>query len=324
MKSFIPCDNIAIMSTLLIVGTFLFLSPTPVFCTETATSDSSMALTGGQEGTVFKSLTVEGENRVQIKFERPDLQIDLNPTLAPGLVWGSTLDVLDRTVPDLVGPFLTVSAYERSPYSPQPWFDNFASGPVARFRPSVTGVDRWQLLVVDSRSEVVASFEGKKKPPEEIAWDGRREDGTPVPPGLTYSYVFEAFDRAGNKRRFMGNSFQIPPYRLDGDNGPLFMISGEQWRAAEQGRSDRKFSHAYLLEVASWLNLYTEPNEPLQIVATARTFAEANTLGQQVQTALLPLLPGDDARIAVSAIAEPGAPDGGTLCIGSVSHQRSP
>ncbi len=323
MKTSVPCGSTLVISTLLIVVISLLSPPTPVFCTEAATADS-LTLAGGQEGTVFKSLTVEAENRVQIKFERPDLHVDLDPSLAPGLDWGTALDILDRTVPDLVAPFLTASTYQRSPYTPRPWFDNFATGPVARFRPSVTGVDRWQLLVVDSRGEVVAVFEGKKKPPEEIAWDGRQQDGTPVSPGLTYSYVFEAYDRAGNKRRFMGDGFQIPPYRHEGENGPIFLVSGEQWLTAEQGRSDRLSSHPYLLEVASWLNLHTGPNDPLQVVATARTFAEANALGQQVQTALQPFLPGEDARIAVSAIVEPGAPAAGTLRIGPAPSQKSP
>ena len=51
-------------------------------------------------------------------------------------------------------------------------------------------------------------------PPEEITWDGRSSRGEPVTPGLTYSYVFEAFDRAGNKRNFVGEGFRLTAYRL--------------------------------------------------------------------------------------------------------------
>ena len=76
----------------------------PAWADETAatdaSADSSMALSGGQEGTVFKSLTIEGENRVKITFDRPELSIDLDPSQAPGLTWGSSMDVLNRTVPD--------------------------------------------------------------------------------------------------------------------------------------------------------------------------------------------------------------------------------
>ena len=55
----------------------------PILAVETdsgeAPADSSMALSGGEDGTVFKSLTIEGENRVQITLERPELVIDLDP-----------------------------------------------------------------------------------------------------------------------------------------------------------------------------------------------------------------------------------------------------
>src|SRR5262249_26877882 len=56
--------------------------------------DSAYTLKGGSEGTVFKSLTVEGEDRIRFDIERPELQIDLDPSKAPGLDWGSARDVL--------------------------------------------------------------------------------------------------------------------------------------------------------------------------------------------------------------------------------------
>ncbi len=286
-----------------------------------APSDSSLVLPGGQDGTVFKSLTVEGENRVQIQFERPELNIDLDPQAAPGLAWGDALDVLDRTVPDLVAPYLAASANWRSPYAPRPWLDRFASGSLARFQPAVKGVERWSLLVVDSRGEVVREYTGENKPPKEIAWDGRNQAGEPVPPGLTYSYVFEAYDKAGNKRRFIGDGFQLPPYRIETENGPAMLISGEQWVAAEQKDAGGTAPHAYLIEVVSWLNLHTGPLDPLQVVATARAFDEAHDLGQRVQAAMQPFLNGDPARLAVVARVEAGAPDGGTLLIGPVTPE---
>jgi len=288
---------------------------------EQAVPDSNLVLPGGQDGTVFKSLTVEGENRVQIEFERPELNIDLDPQAAPGLAWGDALDVLDRTVPDLVAPYLAASANWRSPYTPRPWLVLFDTGALARFQPVVKGVESWSLLVVDSRGEIVREYTGEKKPPKEIAWDGRNQAGVPVTPGLTYSYVFEAYDRAGNKRRFIGDGFQLPPYRIETENGPTMLISGEQWLAAGQKNADSAAPHAYLMEAVSWLNQHTGPRDPLQIVATARTYDEAHALGQRVQVAMQPLLSGDPARLAVVARVEAGAPDGGTLLIGPVTQE---
>ena len=167
-------------------------------------TDSTMTLRGGDEGTVFRTLTVEGEDRIHFDVERPTLRLELDPEKAPGLDWGSARDVLDRTSPDLIAPYLAESTRERSPYVAHPWLSHFASGAVARFRPEVKGVERWKLSVVSARGETVALFEGQGDPPREIAWNGLSTSGAPVLPGLTYSYVFEARDRAGNKRNFAG------------------------------------------------------------------------------------------------------------------------
>jgi len=84
-----------------------------------APADSTMVLEGGEEGTAFKSLTVEAENRVQIEFERPVLAIDLDPASAPGLEWGSAHDVLDRTLPDVTMPFVLQGRKASSPSAPR-------------------------------------------------------------------------------------------------------------------------------------------------------------------------------------------------------------
>jgi hypothetical protein len=126
-----------------------------------APADSSMGLTGGQDGTVFKSLTIEGENRVKITFDRPELSIDLDPSQAPGLTWGSSMDVLNRTVWNLTTPLLATSSHLRSPYQIRPWLTAFETGPVARFNSDLQSVHRWKMLVVDSRGREVVQFEGK-------------------------------------------------------------------------------------------------------------------------------------------------------------------
>ena len=291
----------------------MFTSPAPAVETNSgkAPADSSMSLTGGQAGTVFKSLTIEGENRVQITFERPELIIDLDPSVAPGLTWGSSMDVLNRTVPDLTTPLLETSSHLRSPYQIRPWLTDYQPGPVASFTSDLENVHRWSLLVVDSRGREVVQFEGKKNPPQKLDWDGRKQDGTMALPGLTYSYVLEAFDKAGNKRRFVGEGFQLEAYRRDHDRGPEFLIAGHQWRDA--AKEARPGASAFLLETASWINLKTGADDPVFITVTAGTYAEAQALGDMVAAELRPLLPGNDARVAVSAIAEPGSPLGGIL-----------
>ena len=274
------------------------------------TPDSGMTLKGDQDGTVFRNLTVQGENRVQIRFERPELGIDLDASQAPGLMLDDALDILDRTLPDMVVPFLQTSVYTPSLYGPRSWLSAYRSGAVAHFTPVLVGVDSWKLQVVDSRGQTAMVFAGKGDPPSDIYWDGLRLDGTPAPPGYTYSYVLEARDPAGNQRRFVGDGFMLAAYRHDHISGPEFMVSGEQW---QQGRDRQLSASALLLEAASWFNLRCETTQPIRIIATHRSAQEATSLAAMVSGSLVPLIGGSTERVVVETRVESGAPAAGTI-----------
>jgi len=284
-----------------------------------AASDSGMTLRAGQDGTVFKSLTVEGEDRIHFEFERPPLTLELDPGKAPGLDLGGARDVLDRTLPDLTGPLCALSARQPSPYVAHPWLAHFATGAVARFRPEVKGVERWRLTVANSKGETVALYQGKGEPPREIAWDGRSTSGAPVVPGLTYSYVLEAHDRAGNKRNFVGEGFKVSAYRLQTPDGPMMVFSARELGAeSDPGRAASAVGPVtppILLEAATWINQQPRTAQPVRVTATARSFEQANALAANVARQMAPHLMGDPARIQAIAEVQPDAPDGGTVRI---------
>ncbi|HEY3215715.1 MAG TPA: hypothetical protein VGK93_04420 [Candidatus Eisenbacteria bacterium] len=283
-----------------------------------AKSDDGMTLKAGQDGTVFKSLTVEGEDRIHVEFDRPALQLELDPEKAPGLEWGTANDVLNRTVPDLSSPLTGLSARQPSPYVAHPWLSRFASGAVARFRPDVQGVERWRLVIANARGETVATYQGRGEPPREIAWDGRSQSGAPVVPGLTYSYVLEAYDRAGNKRNFVGQGFQVSAYRLDTADGPLMVFSGRELGTGSdptRAPAAKEATSTILIEAATWLNRQPRLGQPVRVTATTRTLESANTLGSSVARQLAPYLIGDPARIQTVADVQPDAPEGGTVRI---------
>ena len=163
----------------------------PAAASETtpAPADTSLGLVGGEEQTSLRSLTIEAENRMQIRFERPSLTIDIDPASAPGLDWGDPLQVLDRTVPDLEAPLLASTKGLSSPYTGRPWLREFRNGTVATFHPQMENVERWRLVVADARGREVKAFEGKGEPPESIEWDGRTTDGELAQPGLVHSWA---------------------------------------------------------------------------------------------------------------------------------------
>jgi len=301
-----------------------------------APADSGYTIKGGQERTDLRTLTVEGEDRVHVTIDRPVLALDLNPETVTGLEFGSARDVLDRVSPDLTTAYLAMSADSRSPYPGRPWLGQFASGAVARFQPDVRGTERWKLTVADSRGQTVALFEGKGDAPKEIVWDGRSTTGAPVAPGITYSYVFEAVDKAGNKRNFVGQGFRVSAYRLDSPTGPVLVFSGQQLAAdmnaaraygAGAGTSGTaasggptnsgptRLTAPLLLEAASWLNQSSRVSQPMRVTASARSYEQANALAKQVGSAMADLTIGDPARVQAMAEVVPDAPEGGTVRI---------
>ena len=295
-------------------------SPAPAPPPAASADSADYTMPGGQEGTVFRSLTVEGEDRVHLEFERPALAPDLDPTKAPGLDPAGAADVLLRSGPDLVAPFTALSAHDRSPWVARPWLTRFSSGAVARFRPEVTDVARWRLVIANARGETVATIEGKGQPPREIAWDGRAKDGSTVTPHLTYSYVFEAHDRAGNKRNFVGPGFQVAAYRIEGKDGPRLAFSAGElaWPEVESARGGGTTRHAtppILLEAATWLNQAPKPERPVRVTVTARGYEQAQALAADVVRLLAPHLVGDPARVRGEAVVQPDAPEGGTIAI---------
>ena len=285
-----------------------------------AAQDEAMIIPGGREGTVFRSLTVEGEDRVHFEYERPALSLDLDPTRAPGLDWGSARDILNRTVPDLGAPMLQGSAQFASPYVAHPWLGRFQTGAVARFRPEVKGVERWTLTIVDSKGRTVATYEGKGQPPPEIAWDGRTSGGGMVVPGLTYSYVLEARDRAGNKRNFVGQGFKVAAYRLDSVENPVMVFTGRELPSPDPTRpassaGEREPTAPILIEAASWLNQSPRAVVSVKVTVTARTMEQAQTLCALVTRQMTPHLIGDPARLVTVPDVQPDAPEGGAVTI---------
>ena len=279
-------------------------------------SSRGYTLKGDREGTVFQSLTVQAEDRVHVDFDRPELTVALDEDRAPGLEWGSARDVLDRTEPDLLSPLTATSSREMSVYLGHPWLNTFASGPVARFHPEVDGVERWRLLVADSHGQVVATFAGNGRPEHEIEWDGRTKTGALVTPGLTYSYVFEAYDRAGNKRNFVGPGFTVPAYRIQTAEGPVLTFGGSSLAVdASKAGAGVAPTPAILLECASWLDQNEQLTRPIRVTATARTAEQAQALVNRVTRALGPLVLGEPARLRSVALAQPDAPESGTITI---------
>jgi hypothetical protein len=293
-------------------------APAPVVGADSSRTRAEV-LKGDTEGTVFRSLTVEGEDRVHVDVDRPDLQLDLDPAQAPGLVVGDARDVLGREAPDLDRPLLALVARTPDERLGKPWLDAFASGPVVRFHPDVEDVERWNLTVADSKGQAVARFSGHGRPPREISWDGRLANGGLASPGLTYSFVLEAFDKAGNKRNFVGDGFKIASLRVETPAGPMLTFAGRALQPASSGRGGATRPDPLLLEAASWLDQDEQVGRPLRVTVVARSAEQAGAIAATVIRGVTPHLLGDPARLQPVTRVEPDAPEGGVVTIGAAT-----
>ena len=280
-----------------------------------AGSAEGMTLKGNEEGTHLPSLTVTGEDRVHFEFERPSLDLELDPRTAPGLEWNDPMRSLEGAGVDPLGPIADHSITAQSPYLAAPWIERFQEGAVTKFRPQVKDVEAWQLTIADSRSDTLAVFGGKGKPPKEIAWDGAGRDGKLVPPGITCSYVLEAYDRAGNRRNFVGQGFKLPPYRLATPNGMALLFSAEEVPYGDSASRKATSTPPIILEAASWLNQVPTASGAIEVTATGRTFEEAKALSDHLVELLRPRVLGDPARIRGLTEVRPDAPERGTVTI---------
>lgn len=273
-----------------------------------AVEDTTLGLAGGGKESSLRSLTIEAENRMQIRFERPKLAVDIDPASAPGLDWGDPLEVLDRTVPDLDAPLLASTSGLESPYTARPWLRGYREGTVATFQPQLENVERWRLVVANARGEEVQVFEGKGKPPKEIEWNGRTKDGELASPGLVHSYVLEAHDRAGNRRNFAGDSFELPPFRIGGVTSPRMVLAGKH---LEGETSDG--IPVLLLEAVSRVNQVEDVQRPVRVTVLARSHAQAEALAQRVTAALTPRLLGPATRVMAFTQVAADAPETGVI-----------
>jgi len=278
---------------------------------EKSESDSTIKLEGGEEGTTLKSLTIEGEDRVRIEFERPLLSLSFDPSSAPGLEWDNVWPLISRDLIDSATPLVAGSAFQPTHFRPRPWFGEFRTGGVATFKPALKSVAKWSLIVANSKGESVVTFSGKGNPSKEIVWDGRSSDGTPVAPGLTYSYVLEAYDEAGNKRNFIGDGFKLPSYAIDTDQESMMIFSADRLKRSDSDGDDPKI----LLEAITRINQIGTSQTPVRVHVSARTSNQARSIADDIVRVMRPLVLGDPARIQASTEVEPSAPEHGSVAI---------
>ena len=129
--------------------------------------------------------------------------------------------------------------------------------------PAVTVSPKYQIVIPKAVREKYSLRPGDKG--EVIEWDGVYDSGEFAVPGLVYSYVLEAGDKAGNRRNFVGPGFEVAPYRIEHEGNFHMVISGESLLGPGAATRPAGTDDPWLLEAASWLNQYAAIDQPIDI-----------------------------------------------------------
>ena len=137
-----------------------------------------------------------------------------------------------------------------------------------------------------------------------------------MPPGYTYSYVVEAWDRAGNRRNFVGKGFGLPPYMVEEDKRIHFLFPGDAHGTsyALDGHKSGIPSPA-VLEAASRINQRGSEGSSVIVTVTARSYDQAGVMAEKISRELESLLLGNPARIKHVVDVSDDAPETGTVMI---------
>jgi len=268
-----------------------------------AGDDSKRTLKAGEEGTTLESVTVEGEDRVNIDFARPELVLNVDPFKAPGLEWDVVWSLLAPEALDLYAPLPPRTREIRSPYRLRTWADEFRRDDVARFRPQLEGVASWQFVIADAKGQEVAKFGGKGSPPEVLSWSGKTTAGGYALPGRRYSFAMEAADRAGNRRNFVGEGFQVPAYAVEIKGGVVLLMS-----RSDLQKGSKEGPAAPVLYAATRIN-QMPVSSPVVVTVAASNYKSGEALAKSVAGQIRDLALGADSRVSTHVKVEQGLDD---------------
>ncbi len=271
-------------------------------------SDSEHVLPAGQDGTDLGSFTVEGEDRIRIEFERPSLDLTIDPRSVGGLDWSDPNEILERKRFDTTTPFLRAETRWLPTTPARPWARSLVYGDIVTLRPKVDDVATWRLTISDPTGAEVWRVGGEGKAPREITWDGMTMSGRAALPGQTYVHAIDVVDKAGNKRRFNGSGFVMPAFAVTAGDSLRLAVAGEPDGSGRLGA-------LAIVEIADWINQHAAPSSEIRLSALARTYGEAESMSGAAQGALVGLVAGDPIRMRTIARVDPAAPQNGVLTV---------
>lgn len=174
----------------------------------------------------------------KIEEKRPVLTYDFDPYLDVYRLLGETY-ILDNRLEESIekknGRLLKMqSNFLRVPVT-MPMVDLTEKRLLVSIPPieGARGAVSWQLVITDSRGQVFKRIPGTGRPPRQIEWDGRGDNGSLKTVGAIYSYELTITDAVGNPERRI-----VEPIKVSGvidQQSPGWIVSFDSREVFEGG-----------------------------------------------------------------------------------------
>jgi len=259
----------------------------------------------GESGAALPEMVVEATNEVRQDIEKSTFTFELDAAAIDSFFTAMDREVLGVSPVSGLQPHLNNLERLASDQPPHPWLPEMAGTPVATFYPSTPEgheIRSWSLTVVDFRGSPFQSFEGGRKAPEKLAWDGLGKNGEMLRVGYPYSYVFSQTDKGTNTYNHAGVSFRIPAldYRRDGDR--VLEMAGDELFVRDESRLTEA-GRRWLTRSADEIRRH--PYSPLRVIVTAEREALAAARVDEVATYLAESMILPREQIETEAVQKP-------------------
>jgi len=165
------------------------------------------AKTGGHD---IGEEIIKGEAELKIQDRKIFLWPELKPFAPLDSVISQERYLFDEKLYSTIDELNTPILYLHSEYLRIPLLSRFMYGSIALFIPRFEKtVSSWELVITDTKGDIIRKFAERGLPPSSISWNGRTDNGDMSNMGETYNYVFTAFDAVGNPTRIAGRSYKF-------------------------------------------------------------------------------------------------------------------
>lgn len=153
---------------------------------------------------------IKGEAELKIQDRKILLWPELKPFAPLDSVISQEKYLFDEKLYSTIDELNTPILYLHSEYLRVPLLSRFMYRSIALFIPRFEKtVSSWELVMTDTKGDIIRKFAERGLPPSSISWDGRTDKGGMSNMGETYNYVFTAFDAVGNPTRIVGRSYKF-------------------------------------------------------------------------------------------------------------------